>query len=96
MAEAGLEAYESRKKEKKGEYSYEADRRELPASYLALFKKKKGAYTHFTAMAPSYQRTAIHWVLSAKQESTRLRRLEQLIADSSLNQKVKPFKNAAS
>jgi len=96
MAKAGLEAYESRKKEKKGEYSYEADRREFPSSYLALFKKKKGAYTHFIAMAPSYQRTAIHWVLSAKQESTRLRRLEQLIADSSLNQKVKPFKNAAS
>ena len=96
MTEAGLAVYEGRKIAKKGEYSYEADRRELPQAYLALFKKKKGALQHFSGMAPSYQRTAIHWVLSAKQEATRLRRLEQLITDSSLNQKVKPFRNAAS
>ncbi|HSB93259.1 MAG TPA: YdeI/OmpD-associated family protein [Flavitalea sp.] len=95
MTKAGLAAFESRKVEKKGEYSYEAKRTELPVEYLSVFKKKKKALSHFNAMAPSYRRTAIHWVMMAKQEQTRMRRLEQLIADSSLNQKVKPFRNAA-
>jgi hypothetical protein len=43
----------------------------------------------------SYQRTGIHWILNAKQDATRLPRLEELIADSDLNQKLKPFRYAA-
>jgi len=96
VTSAGLAVYEGRKIEQQGENGLEADPRALPPAYLAVFKKKKRAFQHFTAMAPSYQRTAIHWILSAKQESTRLRRLEQLITDSSLNQKLKPFRNATS
>ena len=95
VTKAGLSVYQLRVTEKKLEYSDESDRQGLPVNYLAQFKKNKAAYKHFTSMAPSYQRTAIHWITSAKQESTRLRRLEQLIIDSNANQKVKPFRNAA-
>jgi uncharacterized protein YdeI (YjbR/CyaY-like superfamily) len=40
-------------------------------------------------MAPSYQRTAIHWVMNAKQEITRLKRLNELINDSEAKRKIK-------
>jgi hypothetical protein len=40
-------------------------------------------------MAPSYQRTAVHWVMNAKQESTKLKRLDELINDSEAKRKIK-------
>jgi hypothetical protein len=47
--------------------------------------------------APWYQPTAVHWVMSAKQEATRLKRLEMLITDSenerTIAQLTRPSKN---
>jgi uncharacterized protein YdeI (YjbR/CyaY-like superfamily) len=40
-------------------------------------------------MTPSYQKTAIFWVMSAKQEATRQKRLDMLIKDSKEGQKIK-------
>jgi len=39
----------------------------------------------------SYRRAAIWWVVSAKKEETRTRRLKQLIADSSRGKRIKQF-----
>lgn len=36
-----------------------------------------------------YRRTAIHWVVSAKREETRQKRLAELIADSEQGRRVK-------
>lgn len=43
-------------------------------------KANRAAWEFFRAQAPSYQRTATWWVVSAKKEDTRRRRLEALIA----------------
>jgi uncharacterized protein YdeI (YjbR/CyaY-like superfamily) len=61
----------------------------LPASLEELFRKQVAAWENFTRFPPSYQRMTIGWVASAKQEATRLRRLQQLIAESAANQRIK-------
>jgi uncharacterized protein YdeI (YjbR/CyaY-like superfamily) len=43
-------------------------------------------------MIASYKRPATWWVISAKQEETRQRRLDELIRDSEAGRKIKQLK----
>ena len=61
----------------------------LSASLEERFRKHETTWENFTRFPPSYQRMTIAWVASAKQETTQLRRLQQLIAESSMNQRIK-------
>jgi uncharacterized protein YdeI (YjbR/CyaY-like superfamily) len=76
------EGFNNRVEEKAGIYSFEQDAHKLSPAFEKKFKTNKKAWKHFILKAPWYQRTSIHWVMSAKQESTRLKRLETLISDS--------------
>lgn len=82
MMPAGLEAFNNRKENRSGIYSFENEIRDLPEEYARIFRKNKAAWKYYSATPPSYRRTVTHWVLSAKQEATRLSRLEKLIAGS--------------
>lgn len=88
---AGLEAFNKRSEEKTGIYSFEQDSHKLPPSFEKKFKANKKAWKFFTSKAPWYQRTSIHWVMSAKQEATRLKRLETLISDSENERTIAPL-----
>jgi len=79
---SGLEAFNKRKEGKAGVYSFEQDTHKLSPAFEKKFRANKKAWKYFTLKAPWYQRTSIHWVMSAKQEATRLKRLETLINDS--------------
>ena len=92
MMPAGLKIYNERNKEKTNMYSFEQNRHELPAVYEKKFKANKKAWANFQQMAPSYRKPAIWWVISAKQEETRLRRLAALIGDSGEGRKIKHMK----
>ena len=61
----------------------------LPAPLEAQFRKHEAAWETFKHFPPYYQRMAIGWVASAKQEATQLRRLEQLITESAANKRIK-------
>jgi uncharacterized protein YdeI (YjbR/CyaY-like superfamily) len=89
MQPAGLAAYELRRANRSGVYSYEQRPTRLPAAYARLLAQDAAAGRHFAAQPPSYRRAAIWWVVSAKQEATRLRRLAQLIADSAQGRRIK-------
>lgn len=84
MKPAGLKAFEARSEEKSGIYSHEqkAVPPALSAGYEKTLKANKKAWSFFQAQAPWYQRAAIHWVMSAKKEETRLKRLNTLVEDS--------------
>jgi len=82
MRQAGLKAFEKRAEEKSGIYAYEQKNAELDDAYEQQFRANKKAWDFFQAQAPWYQRTATWWVISAKKEETRLRRLATLIEDS--------------
>ncbi|WP_080778295.1 YdeI/OmpD-associated family protein [Chryseobacterium phocaeense] len=82
MTPAGQKAFEARKEDKTGIYSHEAEHIILDPLYEQQFKTYKNAWEFFEKQAPSYKRTIIHWLMSAKQEKTRLSRLEKVIHES--------------
>lgn len=89
MHAAGLKAFAAQKAHKTGIYSFEQKRpSKLPSDYEKKFRANKEAWTFFTAQAPWYRRTAIHKVISPKQEVTRLRWLKLLIADSARGRRL--------
>jgi uncharacterized protein YdeI (YjbR/CyaY-like superfamily) len=92
MHPAGLQAFESRKPERVAVYSYEqpADA-VLDEQQLARFQGEETAWQWFSAQPASYRRAAVHWVVSAKREDTRQRRLTQLITDSAAGRTVPPL-----
>jgi uncharacterized protein YdeI (YjbR/CyaY-like superfamily) len=92
MRPAGLAAFEKRKDYRTGVYSFERDSWELPAEYDGRLRANAVAAEYFDRRPPSYRRAAIHWVLSAKREETRERRLAQLIEDSARGLDVKPLR----
>lgn len=91
MKPAGIAAHEKRKEHKTAIYSFEQSNKDLVLTkeYETIFKKNKKAWEFFQNVAPSYRRPAIWWVISAKREETRLKRLNELIADSEAGSRVK-------
>lgn len=89
---AGQAAFDKRKPEKSGIYSFEqGDKIELDEVYLKQLKANAKAYEFFEAQAPSYQRTVRHWIMSAKRPETQQKRLETLIEDSANERRIKQF-----
>lgn len=89
MTPAGLAAYEARKPERTGIYSFEQRRSaRLEQEQEDAFRAERAAWEFFQAQPPSYRQTAIYWVVSAKREETRSRRLATLIADSAAGRRL--------
>ena len=86
---AGLAAFAKRSEEKSAIYAYEKEPVKLDKQFERQFKANKKAWKFFHTLAPSYQRVAINWVMSAKQEATRIKRMQTLIEDSAQQQKIK-------
>jgi uncharacterized protein YdeI (YjbR/CyaY-like superfamily) len=81
VAPSGLQVFEQRTHDS-GKYSFESRDKKLPAPYEKRFKANRVAWEFFREQAPWYQRTTAFWVMSAKREETRDRRLAILIGDS--------------
>ena len=88
MQPAGLKAYEARKENRSGIYSYEQRSPELVEPYLGKLKRNKKAWGFFQAQPPSYRKTINWWIVSAKKEETRVKRLEQLIEESAAGRRI--------
>jgi uncharacterized protein YdeI (YjbR/CyaY-like superfamily) len=88
MQPAGLKAFAARQEHKTGIYAYEQQQAELVEPYAGLLKKNKAAWTFFQAQPPSYRKRMCWRVISAKQEATRLKRLEKLIAASADGKRI--------
>jgi uncharacterized protein YdeI (YjbR/CyaY-like superfamily) len=82
MQPAGLAAFEARATKRSGTYAYENRPKSLPPKYAKRMRANAKAWAFFSAQAPWYRRTATWWVVSAKREETRLRRLAFLIEHS--------------
>lgn len=87
MTEDGLKAYSYVKSDKSNVYSHDEIKLvELSLEYETIFKENQSAWEFFKDQAPSYRKGIIHWIMSAKQEKTRISRLEKAIS-ASKNQK---------
>jgi len=83
MKPPGIKAFEERDANKTNLYSFEQrENPKLPALFVKKFKANKKAWKHFSSQPPWYQRTSILMVISAKQEETKLKRLNELIRHS--------------
>ena len=83
MHPAGLAAFQKREGKRSEIYSYEQRKAaKLPAAYEKEFRAQKTAWKFFQAQALWYRRTCSFWIISAKKEETRLKKLAALIEDS--------------
>lgn len=91
MQKAGLKAFAARQEYRSGIYSYEQRSPELPAQYGKKMKENAAAWKFFQAQPPSYRKAVNWWVLCAKQEETRLKRLDKLIEESAAGRRIPQF-----
>jgi len=82
MQPAGIAAFQKRSESKSRIYSFEQEKMEFSETFEKQFKSNKRAWDFFHSQAPSYIKTAIHVVMSPKNEATRKKWLDQLIQDS--------------
>ncbi len=93
---AGRRAFERRKPDKTGVYSFERRRKaRLPAGYRARLKAHLPAWTFYQSQPPWYRRTTTWWIVSATKEETRMKRLDTLIADSAAGRRIGPLARRA-
>ncbi|MEA2491067.1 MAG: hypothetical protein QOH21_2859 [Acidobacteriota bacterium] len=86
MTPAGRKVFDERVPSK--QYAYEARPTTLSPEYERTFRKQKKAWTYFQSEAPWYRRNVTYWVMSAKKEETRERRLGELIATSAEGRRI--------
>jgi len=82
MAKPGLAAYARRDPKRTGIYAFENEAREFSPEFEKKFRANKRAWEFFQTEPPSIRKVCIFWVMSAKKEETRIRRLEHLIESS--------------
>jgi uncharacterized protein YdeI (YjbR/CyaY-like superfamily) len=89
MHAAGQKVFDERDRKRSKLYSYERSTCKLESAYEEKFRANRKAWEFYQAQAPWYRRTTCWWVVSAKREETRVRRLAQLIEDSAHGRRVK-------
>jgi uncharacterized protein YdeI (YjbR/CyaY-like superfamily) len=85
---SGIAAFEKRDEKRSAVYSYEKS----PAAFSPEFEKKlrsnRKAFKFFNTLPQSFRNVCIHWVMNAKQEKTRISRMERLIAASEAGKRI--------
>lgn len=88
MQPPGLAAFEARTAARTGVYSFERKPMTLGRDFARRIRAVRPAWAHFEKQPPYYRRVAVFWIMSAKQEKTRLRRLQILIRWSAKGQRI--------
>lgn len=91
MAAPGLARFRARDRARAGPYSLELQAAGLAAGYTERFRAHKLAWVYFKSQPPGYRRTCTLWVMSAKREETRARRLGTLIDCSAKGRRIPPL-----
>jgi len=91
MMPPGLSAFERRDPARTNLYSFENPVQSLAPPFDRQLKANKKAWAFFEAQPPGYRRVAIFWVMSAKRDETRQRRLAHLIHASERRLKIGLF-----
>jgi uncharacterized protein YdeI (YjbR/CyaY-like superfamily) len=88
MTDAGLALIEIAKKNGKWDAAYSSKKMfEMPGDLKSALKQNKKAWENFNNFAPSYKNNYIGWVVSAKRDETREKRISEVVKRSEANQK---------
>jgi uncharacterized protein YdeI (YjbR/CyaY-like superfamily) len=86
---AGLRAFEARTEDRSEIYAYENRDQAVFAPWAEeAFRAAAAAWKFFQAQPAGYRKTTTWWVMSAKKEETRHKRLATLIADSAAGRRI--------
>jgi len=88
MKRAGLAAFTARDAARTRRYSYEREHTPLDAEILRQLRADKKAFAYFESLAPGMKKLVTHWIMSAKREETRARRLAHLIERSRAGKRI--------
>jgi hypothetical protein len=91
MHPAGLTAFRQRSAKGGRRYSFESRPRQFALAYLGRLRSSPRAWRFFQSQPPWYRRTSTFWVMSAKREETRARRLAVLIGCSARGRTIPPL-----
>lgn len=91
LAKPGIAVFEGRDRSRAGLYSTDNRHVVLSPEFEKRFRAKKTAWKFFEAQPPGYRRVAAFWVMSAKKEETRERRLATLMEDSASGRRIAPL-----
>ena len=89
MTIEGQKAFSLRTESKSKIYAYEKEPVILDIKFETQFKKNKLAWDYFDKQAPSYKKVMIHWIMNAKQDETKLSRLNKTINESEQQRRMK-------
>lgn len=81
MTPAGEAAFERRREDRTAIYTYEQAVGELPEEHAQRLTADARASAFWAEATPGYRKLATHWVLGAKQQATRDRRMAELVVD---------------
>jgi uncharacterized protein YdeI (YjbR/CyaY-like superfamily) len=90
MTPAGDRAYEENKR-KSGLYAYEKPLASLTAAETKRIREDKVAWAYWEGQAPSYRRSVLNWITTAKRPETRAKRLATLIEDSAAGRRIAAY-----
>jgi uncharacterized protein YdeI (YjbR/CyaY-like superfamily) len=88
MHESGARVFGNRDVSKTNRYSFERSQVRLNKVLEKQFRENRKAWRFFQEQPPGYQRTILWWVMSAKQEATREKRVRILIGHSEAGRRV--------
>ena len=92
MHSSGLKVFQERDIKRAEKYSFEQRKNpKLASQHEKLLRANKKAWAFFQAQPPWYQRTASWWVISAKKEETKSKRLATLIEASAQRRPIAPL-----
>lgn len=91
MRSAGRKAFDARDPARTERYSFEQRLvAKLDREAEARFRADARAWRFFQSTPPGYRRLVTWWVVSAKREATRARRLDRLIAECAAGRRLGP------
>lgn len=89
MRPSGIEAFARRAEDHTARYSFEQQGARLPRADERTFKASPQAWAFFSAQPASYRHAVTWWVVSARKEETRARRLQRLISESAAARRLR-------
>jgi len=90
MHESGLKRIEAAKKDKSWTALDEVENLKIPEDLLKAFRSNSVAYSNYENFSPSYRKSYLYWLNSAKRTETRKKRIEEIIRLCSANVKMRP------
>ncbi len=88
MKPPGMRAFEARDRQKTQQYSYENRPKKLGPPQEKILRASPKAAAFFDAQPPGYRKLMIFWIMEAKKDETRARRLEILIKHSARGARI--------